>query len=98
MNLTRRDFSKLIPGAAFALPMLNAGATTSLAAGTTPPRLESFNLSGVRLLDGPLKQQFDACREIFLNIPNDAILFGFRQRAGLPPPGKSLDGWYGKDY
>jgi len=98
MNLTRRDFSKLMPGAAFALPMLGAGATTSLAAGPTSLRLESFNLSGVRLLDGPLKQQFDQCREIFLSIPDDAILFGFRQRAGLPSPGKSLDGWYGKDY
>jgi hypothetical protein len=61
-------------------------------------RLEPFNLSWVRLLDGPLKKHFDANRKIFLDIPHDAILFGFRHRAGLPSPDKSLDGWYSKDY
>jgi hypothetical protein len=55
-------------------------------------------LSWVRPPDGPLKQQFDAYREIFLDFPNSAILFGFRHRAGLPAPDKSPDGWYGEDY
>jgi hypothetical protein len=35
-------------------------------------------LSGVRLLNGPFKQQLDAFRENFLNIPNGAVPFGFR--------------------
>ncbi|MGA7341645.1 MAG: beta-L-arabinofuranosidase domain-containing protein [Terracidiphilus sp.] len=98
MKLTRRDFSKLIPCAAFATPVYGAEATKALTGAASIPRLESFNYAGVRLLDGPLKRQFQACSEIFSNIPNDSIVYGFRQRAGLPSPGKSLGGWYGKDY
>ena len=30
-----------------------------------------------------------------LNIPNDNLLLGFRQRAGLPASGSPLIGWYG---
>jgi len=98
MNLTRREFSKLIACAASTPPSLGSEAISALASANSSARLESFNYSGVRLLDGRLKRQFDACREIFYNIPNDSILFGFRQRAGLPSPGTGLDGWYGKDY
>jgi hypothetical protein len=35
MNLTRRDSSELIPGAAFAFPMLGTGENNSPAAGAT---------------------------------------------------------------
>jgi uncharacterized protein len=59
--------------------------------------IEPFGYHGVRLDDGPLRQQRDAARADFLRIPNDDLLKGFRQRAGLPAPGSNLGGWYSSD-
>ena len=59
--------------------------------------LTAFDYSGVRLDDGPAKRQFDEVREFYLRIPNDDLLKGFRQRAGLPAPGADLGGWYSAD-
>ena len=39
----------------------------------------------------------DEVRDDYLRIPNDDLLKGFRQRAGLPAPGKDLGGWYSGD-
>jgi hypothetical protein len=59
--------------------------------------LEPFNYDGVRLQDGMLKTQYDTARDYFYNIPNDDILKGFRERAGLQAPGDNLGGWYSGD-
>jgi hypothetical protein len=76
------------------------------AAHATPPgevaseaqfHLEPFDYSGVRLLDGMLKKQYEATRDFYFKIPNDDILLGFRRRAGQPAPGNELPGWYGQD-
>ncbi|HLJ57286.1 MAG TPA: beta-L-arabinofuranosidase domain-containing protein [Chthonomonadaceae bacterium] len=56
-----------------------------------------FNYRGVTLDDGPLKRQFDETRDYYLRIPNDDLLKGFRQRAGLTAPGADLGGWYSGD-
>lgn len=56
--------------------------------------LEPFDYSGVRLLHGRLKAQYDAMRDYFFAIPDDDILKGFRSRAGLSAPGEDLGGWY----
>ena len=63
-----------------------------------PTLLASFDYSGVRLLDGMLKKQYDSTRDFYFKIPDDDILLGFRKRAGLPAPGRTLPGWYGKDF
>lgn len=55
--------------------------------------LQPFDYEGVRLLDGMLKSQYDRTREYYYKIPNDDILKGFRERAGLPAPGQSMGGW-----
>jgi hypothetical protein len=59
--------------------------------------LQPFNYSGVRLLDGLLKKQYEATRDFYFKIPDDDILLGFRKRAGLPALGNDLPGWYGRD-
>ena len=41
--------------------------------------------------------QLDDVRDDYLRIPNDDLLKGFRQRAGLPAPGNDLGGWYSGD-
>jgi uncharacterized protein len=59
--------------------------------------LENFDFHGVTLDAGPLRKQVDEAREDYLRIPNDDLLEGFRQRAGLPAPGQDLGGWYSGD-
>jgi len=56
--------------------------------------IESFDYRGVKLKDSMWKDQFDTMMEYYLNIPNDNILKGFRERAGRSAPGKDLGGWY----
>ena len=100
MPFTRREFSQMRAYTA-AAPVFASAEVHPLpvaAAGNQPGMpLESFNYSGVRLLDGMLLRQFQLTRETYYNLSNDSLLFGFRQRAGLPAPGKALDGWYGSD-
>ncbi len=60
-------------------------------------QLQSFDLEGVTLSPSRLQTQYQHTRDYFLSIPNDDILFGFRQRACLPSPGKAMGGWYSGD-
>jgi DUF1680 family protein len=60
-------------------------------------RIHLFECCNVQLLDGPLKQQFEKAKAYFQVIPNDDLLYGFRERAGLPHPGRELGGWYSND-
>lgn len=57
-------------------------------------KVSTFDYHGVTLHDGMLKRQFDEIKAYYLQIPNDDLLKGFRQRAGLPAPGADLGGWY----
>jgi DUF1680 family protein len=59
--------------------------------------LEPFDYKGVTLDAGMLKRQFDETRDFYLRIPNDDLLKGYRQRAGLPAPGVEMGGWYSAD-
>jgi uncharacterized protein len=56
-----------------------------------------FDYHGVALEGGPLRAALDQVRLYCLRIPNDDLLKGFRQRAGLPAPGQDLGGWYTAD-
>jgi len=56
--------------------------------------ISPFNYRGVKLKDSMWKGQFDTMMEYYLNIPNDNILKGFRERTGRNAPGKDLGGWY----
>jgi DUF1680 family protein len=59
--------------------------------------LENFNYRGVTLDGGRMRMQLDEVHDVYLRIPNDDLLKGFRQRAGLPAAGQDLGGWYGAD-
>lgn len=58
--------------------------------------LNSTNLSGVSIKESIFSRQIQETAEVYLSIPNDDLLWGFRKRRGLPTGnGKMLDGWYG---
>lgn len=62
------------------------------------PVIIRFEYGDVRLTGGRLKQQLDETTELYLNISNDDLLKGFRERAGLPTHGaRDLGGWYSND-
>jgi uncharacterized protein len=77
--------------AARSLPASAASGKT-LVAVTAP--LSTFPYADVRLLDGPMKQQFEENHARFLNLDDDRMLKVFRQVAGLPAPGEDMGGWY----
>jgi uncharacterized protein len=58
------------------------------------PTLEQFDYSEVQLAPGPLQKQFEENHQLLLNLSEDSLLKPFRQREGLPAPGKDLGGWY----
>ncbi|MFT4074277.1 MAG: glycoside hydrolase family 127 protein [Asticcacaulis sp.] len=58
------------------------------------PPLDLLERDQVQLGDGPLREQFDYQRNLFLNLDDDKLLKPFRQRAGLPAPGEDMGGWY----
>jgi uncharacterized protein len=92
---TRRDFVKMVAGASLAPSLLPASAPTPATTSGLAAKicLEPFDYDGVRLLDGMQKAQYDQVRAFYLAIPNDDILRGFRERAGLPAPGQPMGGW-----
>ena len=96
MSVTRRSFVKTFS----AMSALAAGRFTARAwadSGVTlagHAELSQFPYSSVRLLDGPLKRQFDDHHSLFLHLDDDRLLKVFRQVAGLPAPGEDMGGWY----
>ncbi len=100
MTPSRRSFLKAgaaLAAASLAKPHL-APALAAGEAATTPqaitPQLEQFGYGDVELLEGPLRQQFDANHAFFLALDEDMLLKPFRQRAGQPAPGNDMGGWY----
>lgn len=94
-KLTRRSFVKAASAAAAVFstkPRFVAWAASLPAVGSAP--LHSFPYGNVRLLDGPMKRQFDDHHSLFLHLDDDRLLKVFRQKAGLPAPGEDMGGWY----
>ena len=58
------------------------------------PILSQFDYGEVELAPGPLQRQFEENHQLLLNLSEDGLLRPFRQREGLPAPGKDLGGWY----
>ena len=52
-----------------------------------------FDLSNVRLLDGPFKHAQDLSGKSLLNYEPDRLLSNFRKRAGLEPKAEPYRGW-----
>lgn len=62
-------------------------------AATSPAKLQYFDLSEVRLLDGPFKDAQERDRKYLLSLDPDRLLLMFRVTAGLSSNAKPLGGW-----
>ena len=86
MNFTRRSFMKT--AAAFAAAPVLAGALDER------EPIKQFDYADVRLTSGPLAEHYQAMHAHYLSLSNDRLLKVYRQRAGLPAPGRDMGGWY----
>ena len=89
----RRDFLKATAAtaAATAAPRLLSQVPTS---SHTTPALRQLSYEQVRLLPGPMQDQFQHNHALFLALGNDRLLKPFRQLVGQPAPGDDMGGWY----
>ncbi len=96
MSMSRRGFVKgaIIAAAAQADRRLARGLirSTQVNGGSSIRKLNAFNYQGVTLTSGRLRDQFMSTRNFYFNLPNDDILKGFREEAGLPAPGEAMRG------
>jgi uncharacterized protein len=74
-------------------------ACTSLSAAAPPPkpRLEAFDLTAVRLLDGFSKTAQETNTKYLLSLEPDRLLYSYRTNAGLAAPGRPYGGWEAPD-
>ena len=96
MMQSRRSFLKT-SGAMAAAVLAKArfaAAGTDAQQGAIEPKLRQFGYGDVELLEGPMRQQFDANHAFFLGLNEDMLLKPFRQRAGQAAPGDDMGGWY----
>ena len=95
MKWTRREFVVTAAEAAAAL----ACAPRMLASTVESPRepLRQFEYADVQLTGGPLFEQYNHLQGHYLALSNDRLLKVYRQRAGLPAPGRDMGGWYDTD-
>jgi uncharacterized protein len=56
-----------------------------------------FDLTQVRLLDGPFKQAMERDRAYLRGLELDRLLYTFRRNAGLPSSAQPLGGWEGPE-
>ncbi len=67
------------------------------AAASSREALREYPYGAVTLTGGPLKEQYDRVHASYLALDNDRLLKVYRQRAGLPAPGRDMGGWYDAD-
>jgi DUF1680 family protein len=93
-NFSRREFIGIAALAAAATAGMRWKALAAPSGPEAPTKLDQFPYDAVELLDGPMKDQFQANHEFFLALDEDSLLKPFRQKAGLPAPGEDMGGWY----
>jgi len=91
MTLSRRTF---LGGAA---AVLGAPVVLGAAPGAESTKLRELAYSQVKLTDGPLGAMYRRLRVHYLGLDEDRLLKVYRQRAGLPAPGRDMGGWYDAD-
>ncbi len=60
----------------------------------TSGRLREFAYPQVKLTTGPLAAMYRRMHDHFLKLDEDRLLKVYRQRAGMPAPGRDMGGWY----
>lgn len=91
MKPSRRTFLKSTAAAA---AVSSIRPHSVFASPATPRVLDQFGYGDVEILEGPLRQQFDANHQFYAGLNEDSLLKPFRQRAGIPAPGEEMGGWY----
>src|SRR5689334_2246595 len=76
---------------------LGSVCASSLLARPARPQLSEFPYSQVQLRGGPLAAMYDRTRAHFLKLDEDRLLKVYRQRVGMPAPGRDMGGWYDAD-
>ncbi len=94
-RMLRRDFLKAVPAVAYALSNATKLSAFPLRSrdSTAKILLDPFEYRGVKLLNSRFLQQYQSARDYYFSVPDDDILKGFREAAGLPAPGQTLGGW-----
>ncbi|HEY1337274.1 MAG TPA: beta-L-arabinofuranosidase domain-containing protein [Bryobacteraceae bacterium] len=59
--------------------------------------LREFPYSQVKLTSGPIADMYRRMHTHFLKLDEDRLLKVYRQRAGMPAPGRDMGGWYDAD-
>ncbi len=95
MKMNRRSFVKTAAQATATLAAVPRLVASTGTASREP--LRQFDYSAVQLTGGPFAAQYDALRAHYLALSNDRLLKVYRQRAGLPTPGRDMGGWYDLD-
>jgi uncharacterized protein len=72
---------------------LMAWAMTAAGAAEFEAQARPFDLTQVRLLDGPFKDALERNRRYLHDLEPDRLLHTFRLNAGLPSSAKPLGGW-----
>lgn len=60
-------------------------------------KLREFSYADVHLTGGPLADMYRRLHAHYLGLDEDRILKVYRQRVGLPAPGRDMGGWYDAD-
>ena len=59
--------------------------------------LREFGYADVKLTAGPMGEMYRRLYAHYLGLDEDRLLKVYRQRAGLPAPGRDMGGWYDAD-
>ena len=92
MHVTRRSFVELGLQSAAALTLAPRAFAAPAAASREP--LRQFDYADVQLTGGPFFEQYTHLHAHYLALSNDPLLKVYRERAGLPAPGRDMGGWY----
>ncbi len=96
---SRREFLHCAAraSAGFALAGVASAGSSAANAAVGLEVMHEFPYGAVKLTGGRLKQHFDSIHAHYLALDNDRLLKVFRERAGLPAPGRDMGGWYDGD-
>jgi len=83
--------------AVLALGLLLACAGLAAGKENIPMAMEAFDLSQVRLGEGPCREAQEANRRYLHALDAERLLYNFRCNAGLSAPGQPLGGWEAPD-
>jgi len=80
---------------------LGTAAACAVAAGAARPdnrlKLREFAYPQVTLTEGPIAAMYQRMRAHYLKLDEDRLLKVYRQRVGMPAPGRDMGGWYDAD-